>query len=486
MDKQELKEQKVQNEKAEDKILKDMETENETTQENKMGIMPIGKLLVSMSLPMVVSMLVQAMYNIVDSFFVSHYDADALTAVSTVFPIQNLMIGVTSGLGVGFNALISKALGEKNQNRANEVARQGIFLEFIGYIVFLLVGIFGARLFMTSQTTDTNIITYGVEYTSLICICAFGTFAQMTFERLLQSTGRTFFTMITQATGAVINIILDPILIFGYFGMPKMGVSGAALATVIGQCVAAIIAFIFNLKKNKDLQLSFRRFKPDKAIILRILGIGVPSVIMVAVGSVMTYCFNKILFAFTTVAVGVFGIYFKVQSFAYMPVFGMDNGMIPIVAYNYGARKPDRMLKAVKYTMLVAVGMMLFCLAIMQSIPKTILKVFDANQEMLDIGIPAFRVLSIAFIFAGFSIIFSGLFQALGKGVYSMLVSFARQLIVLLPVAYLLAKITENVRYVWFAFPIAEAAAVILSFVLFHIVDRTIIKPLKKESDENI
>lgn len=451
--------------------------------ENKMGTMPMGKLLVSMSLPMVISMLVQAMYNIVDSIFVSHFDPDALTAVSTAFPLQNLMIGITSGLGVGFNALISKALGEKNQGRANEAARQGIFLEVIGYMIFLLVGIFGVRPFMESQTSDVQIVQYGVEYSSIICIFAFGVFAQMTFERLLQSTGRTFFTMITQATGAIINIILDPILIFGYFGMPRMGAAGAAIATVFGQCVAAVMAILFNIKKNADLQLSFKGFKPVKSIIFNILGIGVPSVIMVAIGSLMTYLLNKILFSFTSIAVNVFGVYFKVQSIAFMPVFGMNNGMIPIVAYNYGARKADRMMQAMKYTLIVAICMMLFCLALMQMIPGPILKIFDADQEMLSIGIPALRTLSLSFIFAGFCIIASGIFQALGRGVNSMIVSFARQLVVLLPVAYLLARLTKDVRYVWFAFPIAEIASVVVSLILFSRLYKTTIKPLKNSLD---
>lgn len=460
-----------------------MKAENKAA-DNKMGTMPMGKLLISMSLPMVISMLVQAMYNIVDSIFVSHFDANALTAVSTAFPIQNLMIGVTSGIGVGFNALISKALGEKNQKRANEAARQGIFLEIIGYLIFLLIGLFAVRPFMESQTPDTQIIQYGVEYTSIVCIFSFGIFGQMTFERLLQSTGRTFFTMITQATGAIINIILDPILIFGLFGMPRMGAAGAAVATVFGQCVAAVMAIIFNKKKNSDLQLTFKAFKPVKSIIFNILGIGVPSVIMVAIGSVMNYFLNKILFSFTSIAVNVFGVFFKVQSIAFMPVFGMNNGMIPIVAYNYGARKADRMMQAMKYTLIAACCTLLVCLAVMQIVPGPILKIFDADQEMLDIGIPALRTLSLSFVFAGFCIIASGVFQALGKGVNSMIVSFARQLIALLPAAYLLAKLTEDVRYVWFAFPIAEIMSVAVSLILFIRLYKTIIKPLNNPLDK--
>lgn len=450
-----------------------------TAKENKMGTMPVGKLLISMSLPMIISMLVQALYNVVDSVFVSYFDTDGLTAVSTAFPIQNLMIGVSSGLGVGFNALISKALGEKKQKDANEVARQGVFLEFIGYLIFLIIGLFFVNVFMHSQTDDQKIIDYGVSYASVCCIFSFGIFAQMTFERMLQSTGRTFYTMITQAIGAIINIILDPILIFGYFGMPRMGVTGAAVATVIGQCIAAVLAILYNLKKNDDITISFKGFKPIGSILYHILAIGVPSVIMVAIGSLMTYLLNKILFTFTSLAVAVFGCYFKVQSMAFMPVFGLNNGMIPIVAYNFGAKQPDRMMKTMKYSIMIAVGIMLFCLTLMQIMPGTILKIFDADDSMLSLGIPALRIMSTAFIFAGFSVICSGVFQALGKGVYSMLVSIARQLLVLLPVAYAFAKITNDVKFVWLAFPIAEVASLFVSVALLLNINKKIIRPMK-------
>ncbi len=454
--------------------------ELEVNAENKMGTMPVGKLLISVALPMIISMLVQALYNVVDSVFVSYFDKDALTAVSTAFPLQNLMIGVATGLGVGFNALISRALGEKKRKDADEVARQGVFLEAIGYILFLIVGIFFIRLFMRSQTDDQKIIEYGVAYGSVICIFSFGMFIQMTYERMLQSTGRTFYTMITQATGAVINIILDPILIFGYLGMPRMGVAGAAVATVIGQCVAAVLAVLFNTKKNDDIKVSFKGFKPIASIIGNILSIAVPSVIMVAIGSVMTYVFNKILFSFTKLAVAVFGCYFKVQSMAFMPVFGLNTGMIPIVAYNYGARKPDRMMKTVKYSAIAAVAIMLFCLVLMQIMPAEILKLFDADDSMLSLGVPALRIMSTSFVFAGFSIVCSGLFQALGKGVYSMILSIARQLVVLIPAAYLLAKLTKNVNYVWLSFPIAEMASLVVSVTLLLIVNRKIIRPMKQ------
>ncbi len=448
--------------------------------ENKMGTMPVGKLLISMSLPMIISMLVQALYNVVDSVFVSYFDTDGLTAVSTAFPLQNLMIGVASGLGVGFNALISKALGEKKQKEANEVARQGIFLELVGYLIFLIIGIFFVDAFMHSQTDDRQIIDYGISYASVCCIFSFGMFAQMTFERMLQSTGRTLYSMITQAVGAIINIILDPILIFGYLGMPRMGVTGAAVATVIGQCIAAVLAILFNIKKNDDIHITLKGFKPIGLIVYRILGIGVPSVIMVAIGSLMTYFLNKILFSFTSLAVAVFGCYFKIQSMAYMPVFGLNNGMIPIVAYNYGANKPDRMMKTLKYSVMIAVGIMLFCLIIMQIMPGTILKLFDADDNMLSLGIPALQIMSTAFIFAGFSIVCSGVFQALGKGIYSMILSIARQILVLLPVAYVFAKLTNDVNYVWLAFPIAEVVSLFVSIALLIHINKKIIRPMKK------
>lgn len=459
---------------------KEESKEAEVKEENKMGTMPMWRLIRTISLPMVISMLVQALYNIVDSVFVSYFDADALTAVSTIFPIQNLLIGVTSGLGVGFNTLISKSLGEKNQQKANESARQGIFLEIIGYLIFLLVGIFGIRAFMESQTDVQSIIDYGVDYGTIVCVCSFGVFAQMTFERMLQSTGRTIYTMRTQMTGAIINIILDPILIFGYLGMPRLGAAGAAVATVIGQCIAAILAIYYNFSKNADIQLSFKRFKPNKRLIGRILAIAIPSIAMVAVGSVMTYGMNIILYTFTPVAVSVFGIFYKVQSMALMPVFGLNNGMIPIVSYNYGAQKPDRMTKAVKCTLILAVSIMIFFLIVMQLIPEQILMLFDATDEMLSIGVPALRIMSISFIFAGFCIIMSGLFQALGKGVYSLIVSLARQLVVLLPVAYAFAKITENVQYVWCSFPIAEFASLIVTSFMTVRVYKKIILPISK------
>ena len=454
----------------EDKMITEENKLNATGAENKMGVMREGKLLMSMALPMIISMLFQAMYNVVDSVFVSRYSMDGLTAVSTAFPIQNLMIGVFSGLGVGFNAFISKALGEKKFDRANEVARQGIFLEAIGYIIFLIIGLFFAKTFMMSQTKDAQVIQYGTEYLEVCCGCAFGI--------ALQSTGRTMYSMITQILGAVINLILDPIMIFGLLGCPRMGVKGAAIATVCGQCIAGTLAMLFNIRKNPDLHITFRRFRPHGEIIGKILSVGVPSVIMVAIGSVMNYFLNLILFSFSKMAVAVFGAYFKVQSMAFMPVFGLNNGMIPIISYNYGAKRADRMIRTMKLGVMVGCSIMLFCLVVMQLFPGRILKIFDATDEMLVMGVPAVRIMSTAFIFAGFSVTCSGMFQAVGKGVYSMIVSMARQLFVILPVAYFLSKMLNSVNGVWAAFPIAEVFSVVISALLLIRVYKNIVKPI--------
>lgn len=430
--------------------------------ENKMGVMPVNKLLMNMSLPMMISMLVQALYNVVDSIFVSRIDENALTAVSMAFPIQSLMIALGAGTGVGVNALLSRSLGEKDYDRVNKAAGNGIFLAGINYLVFLLVGILVTTPFYLSQTKDAQILSYGQQYLTIICCCSFGMYGQFIFERLLQSTGRTFYTMITQSIGAIINIILDPIFIFGYFGVPKMGVAGAAIATVIGQIVAGTIALVINIKKNDEIQLRLKGFRPDGKIIARIYEVGIPSIIMQAIGSVMTYGMNRILIVFSSTAVAVFGVYFKLQSFIFMPVFGLNNGMVPIIAYNYGAGKKDRLIKTLKLSIIYAVGLMLLGVIIFQLFPAPLFALFDASETMLAIGIPALRIISLSFIFAGFCIVCGSLFQALGNGVYSMVVSIARQLLVLLPVAYLLS-LSGKVEAVWWAFPIAEIVSLSLT-----------------------
>lgn len=455
------------------------ETMKEQQPENKMGIMPVDKLLLSMSLPMMISMLVQALYNIVDSIFVAQINENALSAVSMAFPLQSLMIAMGAGTGVGVNAVLSKSLGEKNFQKANSAAEHGVFLAGISYVIFMLVGILAVRPFYQSQTIDAQIVEYGVSYLTICCVCSFGLFTQMIFERLLQSTGKTIYTMITQGTGAIINIILDPILIFGYCGMPRMGVAGAAAATVVGQIVAGILAVFFHFRKNHEVKLNFRRFVPRKEMIAHIYEVGVPSIIMQAIGSVMVYGMNQILISFTSTAVAVFGVYFKLQSFIFMPVFGLNNGMVPIIAYNYGARKKQRMLQTMKLSICYAVGIMLAGLVVIECIPDKLLKLFNASETMMAMGVPALRIICISFVFAGFCIVCGSVFQALGNGVYSMLVSIARQLVVLLPAAYLLSRL-GRVNYVWWSFPIAEIASLGMTLFFLRRINHRILKHIEE------
>lgn len=452
----------------------------EQTKENKMGTMPVNKLLITMSLPMMVSMLVQALYNVVDSIFVSRINENALTAVSLAFPIQTLMIAVAGGTCVGINAVLSKALGEKEQERADHTAVSGIILMAVSYLLFLAVGLFATRPFYLTQTNDAQIVEFGVQYLSIVCSCSFGLFAQFVFERLLQSTGRTFYIMITQGTGAVINIILDPIFIFGLLGMPKMGVAGAAVATVTGQTIAGVIAMLMNFKKNEDITIRFRGFRMEREIVGQIYKIGVPSMIMQAIGSVMTYGMNLILISFTPTATAVFGVYFKLQSFIFMPVFGLNNGLVPILAYNYGAGRRDRFIQALKCGILYAVSIMAVGVVIFQTIPEVLLGFFEASDEMLRIGVPALRIICISFLPAGFGIVCGTAFQALGNAVYSMFVSIARQLVVLLPAAYLLA-LTGEVTNVWWAFPIAEVMSLAMTAIFLIRINSRVIRHIGEE-----
>ena len=449
----------------------------EQPKENKMGTMPVNKLLVTMSLPMVISMIVQALYNIVDSIFVSRLSEDALTAVSMAFPMQNLMISVAVGTGVGINAMLSRALGEKKFEAANKTAENGIFIEVLGYVLFLLIGIFVTKPFFLAQSGAGDIANMGIEYTRICLLMSFGIFMQIGFERILQSTGRTIFTMITQSTGAIINIILDPILIFGLFGMPKMGVAGAAIATVTGQICAAILAITFNLTKNPDVHISFKGFKPQIIFVKNILSVGIPSIIMSSVGSAMTFGMNKILITFSSTAVAVFGVYFKLNSFVFMPVFGLNNGMVPIVSYNYGAQNKKRLTKTIKLAIMYAVCIMLIGIMLFQFMPDVLLKLFDASDHMLEIGIPALRVISLSFAFAGICIVISSSLQALGHGFLSMMISITRQLIILLPSAYILAKF-GGIHAVWWSFNIAEIGSLTLSLLFFKLMYNKIIKHL--------
>lgn len=452
----------------------------EHTRENKMGTMPINKLLLSISLPMVASMLVQALYNIVDSIFVSQYSADAFTAVSLAFPLQNLMIAFATGTGVGINALLSKSLGEKNFDRANKAANNGIFLSLVHYLIFLFIGIFLVPMFFRAQSSDAEIISHGIEYASICLIASIGIFIQITTERLLLATGKSIFSMLTQLSGAIINLIMDPLFIFGIGPFPRLGAAGAALATVLGQTSAAVMGIYFNRKFNKEIHVSLLNFKPDGEIIKRIYAVGFPSIIMASITSVMTFGINKILTSFTDIvndAQSVFGAYYKLQSFIFMPIFGLNNGMVPIVAYNYGARRPDRMKKTITLAIIYAVSIMLIGLLAFNLIPHILLSFFKANETMLALGVPAFRSISLSFIFAGFCIITGSVLQAVGNGVSSMIISIIRQLVVLIPAAYLLS-LTGNVNLVWLSFPIAEIASLILSAIFLYRIFKTIINPL--------
>ncbi|MBQ3913472.1 MAG: MATE family efflux transporter [Lachnospiraceae bacterium] len=442
--------------------------------ENKMGVMPVKKLLVSMSLPMMASMLVQALYNIVDSIFVSRISENALTAVSMAFPLQTLMIALAGGTGVGINAILSRALGEKDFAKADKTAENGIFLALLSYLLFLVIGLTVVGPFYRSQTQDAEIIAYGEQYLTIILTFSFGIFGQFIFERLLISTGRTMLSMITQGTGAIINLILDPILIFGLLGAPKMGIRGAAAATVAGQIIAAVVACVLNVKKNKEINIRLKGFRPDGAMIAQIYRIGVPSIIMQSIGSLMVYIMNKVLIGFSSTAVAVFGVYFKLQSFIFMPIFGLNNGLIPIVAYNYGAGKRDRMMKTWRFAWVLATVIMLFGVIAFEVFPTPLLRIFDASDEMLAIGRVALRVIGVHFPVAAYCIVTGSMFQALGTSVYSMITSIMRQIVVLIPAAILLAQL-GNVDYVWWSFPIAEVMSAAATTFFFNRIYKNII-----------
>lgn len=450
-----------------------MEDKEIRPQENKMGVLPVNKLLVTMSVPIMLSMLVQALYNIVDSIFVSRVSENALNAVSLAFPVQNLMIAVATGTGVGINALLSKSLGEKRFERANLTASNGVFLGICSAAVFAVLGALFSRTFFLVQTDVAEIVEGGAAYIRICTVCSFGIFTAISIERLLQATGKTIYSMITQMVGAVINIIFDPIFIF----VLDMGVAGAAWATVLGQIVGAALGIYYNAKKNTEITLSFKGFRPNGYIIRRIYSVGVPSIIMASIGSVMTFGMNKILIGFTTTATAVFGVYFKLQSFVFMPVFGMNNGLVPIVAYNFGARKPERMVKAVKLGVIYATIIMAIGVAVFQLIPHVLLGLFDASDYMLEIGVPALRIISLSFLLAGFGIVSSSFFQALGHGVLSLIISLVRQLIVLLPAAWLLS-FSGRLGLVWWSFPVAEVFSVILSILFMIYAYRKEVKPM--------
>lgn len=444
-----------------------------------MGTQPVGKLMLSMSLPIMISMLVQALYNIVDSIFVAKISEDALTAVSMAFPIQTLMIAVGAGTGVGINALLSKSLGEKNFEKANRAANNGIFLAAMSFLLFVVIGLCFTGLFYNVQTKNADIRQYGKDYLYIVSVASLGLFMQMTFEKLLQSTGKTIYSMYTQGLGAIINLILDPCLIFGWGPFPKMGVAGAALATVIGQFGAAVLGIILNIKVNKEIKISLKKYPPNRKTIKHIYAVGLPSIIMQSIGSVMTFSLNKILISYSDTAVAVLGVYFKLQSFIFMPIFGLNNGYIPIVAYNYGARKKARIIKAFKCGAVCAVSIMAVGTLLFLTIPDKLLGFFDAGDEMLRIGVPALRIISAHFMIASFSIMMISTLQALSRGVDSMIVSFSRQIIVLLPAAYLLSKFF-GLNAIWWAFPIAEVVSLTLCALFLAKSYKKLIKPMEE------
>lgn len=432
--------------------------------ENKMGTMPINKLIINMSLPLITSMFVQAFYNIVDSLFVARINEDALTAVSMSFPAQNLMISAGVGVGVGITALIARYLGAHDEKGITRVVHNGIFLGILNSILFALFGIFLAKFYFEFQKASGIIETYGIQYLSICSIFAFSIIMEITFERMLIASGKTIYTMITQSTGAIINIIFDPIFIFGLFGFPKMGIVGAAVATIFGQTVAMFMALYFNVTKNHEVRISIKKFAVDFKTIVNIYEIGFPSIVMQSAASFMIFQLNNLLASFSTTATAVLGVYFKLQSFVILPVFGLNNSVISIVSYNYGAGKIKRLLKTVKVANIYAFSIMLAGFVLCQILPVQILKIFDASDNMLAIGVPALRIISFSFLIAPFSIVSSGTFQALGKGTFSLIISLIRQLIVILPLSYLLSRIM-GMKGVWVAFPIAEIVAGILTII---------------------
>ena len=438
------------------------------TKENRMGTQPVKQLIISMSLPMMISMLVQALYNVVDSIFVARIGEGALTAVTLAFPLQNLMIAVGSGTGVGINALLSRSLGEKKFDKSDSAANNGLFLTFMNFVIFLLIGIFFARPFIKTQITDPQIIEYGATYLQIVSCLSFGIFFQMTFERLLQSTGKTIYSMISQATGAIINIIFDPLLIFGIGPFPRLGVAGAAYATVLGQLIGASIGLYCNIKFNNEINISLKKvLKPEKDTISEIYYVGIPSMLMMSIGSAMTYLMNLILGSFSSTATAVFGVYFKLQSFFFMPVFGLNNGLIPVLAYNYGARRKGRIKEALQFSLILAVSIMVIGCITFLAIPETLLSFFKASEDMLAIGVPALRTICLSFPLAGVCIAMGSIFQAFSKSLYSLIISVGRQLVVLIPVAWLFSK-TGVIDLVWWAFPFAELMSLVLSSYFFR------------------
>lgn len=459
-----------------------MKQKLKTPSENIMGVMGENKLLLTISIPMMFSMLVQALYNVVDSMFVARLSENALTAVSLTFPVQVFIIAVSVGTGIGINALLSRNLGENDLNMASKTANVGVFLNLVSSFVFLLIGVFFSRIFFEAQVDIPEIVNAGRDYMFYNCVFSIGCFGQIVYSRLLQSTGKTFYSMIIQLVGAVINIILDPIMIFGLFGCPAMGVKGAAIATVIGQAVAMLLGLYLNIKCNREIKLSWRAMKPNAVIVKRIYAVGIPSIIMQTTASIMAFAFNAILLRFTETAVALFGIYYKIQGFFFMPVFGLSNGIVSIIAYNYGAQKPKRISKTTKLSIIYAEAIMLLGFLIFQIFPGQLLSLFKASPELMEIGIIAFRLISPSFLLAGVVIVCSSVMQAVGWGFSSMMVSLVRQLVVLVPVAFLFS-LSGNLNLVWLSFPCADLIACLLAILFFLRLHRKVIAPMRKKQE---
>lgn len=457
---------------------------NETPnlQENKMGVLPVGRLLASMAIPMMFSMLLQALYNVVDSYFVSRISQDAFNALSLSFPLQSLMIALASGTGLGVNTLIARSLGEKRQDAADRTANTAVVLFLLCYAVFAAVGFFLSGPFFRAQTDVAAIVEAGTTYCTICLGFSFGIFYQFCFERFLQATGRTMLSMITQVTGALINIVLDPILIFGLLGFPAMGVRGAAIATVLGQIVSAVIGLFINLRRNPDIHLHLSEMRLHGDVAASVYRIAFPSILMQSIGSFLVFGLNQILLTFSTVATAVYGAYFKLQSFIFMPVFGLNNGMVPIISYNYGARRPDRVRRTIRLSVCAAVGIMVLGMLIFELFPAQLLRIFDADAAMLRDGVPAFRIIATSYLFAGFCIIAGSVFQAIGNPFHSLLVSICRQMVVLLPAAYLLS-LTRRLELVWLSYPIAEIISLLLSIYFLRHTLKTMHEQLEGKSE---
>lgn len=433
--------------------------------ENKMGTMPMTKLILSMSVPAIFSMTIQAMYNIVDSIFIGNYDPDGLTATSFAFPLQMLLVAVGVGTAVGVNSLVSRRLGAHSFKEANDAANHGLITCIFSGIFFLILGLFVVKPFMGAYTQNPKVYEYGVQYLTVVLCFSFFSIVQIMIEKTLQATGNMIFPMIIQLVGAIVNIIFDPLLIFGIGFFPELGILGAAIATVFGQLCGMIFALIILFFKKHDVKISFKNFKFSLSTIKNIYAVGFPSIIMQSIGSIMIIGLNAILSA-SEAAVTVLGLYYKLQSFVFMPCFGLNQGVMPIIGYNYGARNKARLYSALKRGIIIAIGIMIIGTVVMWTIPDTLIAMFGGTQEIMNIGIPAFRTISICFVPAAAGILFTTLFQAVGKGIRSLIMSFCRQLVLILPIAYLLSCLFGYTA-VWYAFPIAEAFSLVIAILFF-------------------